>query len=334
MRFARWASRLVNRQPRAEPMRVRSPDDWRRHFDPAAGTSGFGLSQVGWKDYRVPGPDGAPRQALSMLEFGELALLYGVARDRWTGRGEILDLGPYWGLTTWCLSQGVRDNTRASSASRAGRIHSYDLFVADDGSSADLLPYYLSLNEANRSYLQTYQGDVLTRQWLGEPVEIAFVDIAKSVELNDHVVSQFLSRLIDGAIVIQQDHIHYYHWWLHLFMEMFSDHFELIDIVYGATAVFRLTRPLPDLSGWSLDGAIPREERIALHRRHVERFPPSAQAVLWCAHAKLLLDHGDAAGARQVLDRVTPAPDRDPLKDFRAVTPGNIEGVRTFLAAA
>ncbi len=228
----------------------------------------------------------------------------------------------------------MRDNPNVQPASRSGRIHSYDLFIADDGSAADLFPYYLELNATNRSYLQAYQGDVLKRRWSGEAVEIAFVDIAKSVELNDHVVSQFLNRLVNGGLVIQQDHIHYYHWWLHLFMEMFSDYFELIDIVYGATAVFRVVRPLPDLGGWTLDAAIPRERRVDLHRRHVERFPPSARAVLWCAHAKLLLDHGDPDGARAVLARVEPIADRDPLKDFRPVTPGNIEGVLTFLATA
>ena len=112
MRFPRLAAAIARLRPveRPAPMRVRSADGWRRHFDLAAGTSDFGLSQVGWKDYRVAGPTGALRPASSMLEFGELALLYGLVRDRWTGRGEILDLGPYWGLTTWCLSQGLRDN--------------------------------------------------------------------------------------------------------------------------------------------------------------------------------------------------------------------------------
>src|SRR5437763_14459691 len=65
----------------------------------------------------------------TMLSAQELELLYTLARDRYSGRGEIVDGGAFLGGSTLALACGLRDNARVANKSR--RIHSYDLFVSD-----------------------------------------------------------------------------------------------------------------------------------------------------------------------------------------------------------
>ena len=69
------------------------------------------------------------RSVKTMLSAQELELLYTLARDQYTGRGEIVDGGAFLGGSTLALANGLRDNRRVQD--KNGRIHSYDLFRAD-----------------------------------------------------------------------------------------------------------------------------------------------------------------------------------------------------------
>ena len=51
-----------------------------------------------------------------MLTEFELAYLHYLARERYTGSGAIIDLGPYRGLTTYALAAGGRAGLAPSRA--------------------------------------------------------------------------------------------------------------------------------------------------------------------------------------------------------------------------
>jgi len=53
-----------------------------------------------------------------------------------------------------------------------------------------------------------------------------------------------LPRLITDGVLVQQDYVHFVEYWVHLTMEYFADDFDFCGALYGATAYFRLKRPL------------------------------------------------------------------------------------------
>src|SRR4029079_859233 len=149
-----------------------------------------------------------------MLSAQELHLLYSLARDTYTGRGEIVDGGAFLGGSTLALACGLRDNTQV--ADKSFRIHSYDYFVADhfvaqfipgfpEGQSTR--PYYDSVIAGVADHVAVHEGDVTTFPWPAQrPIEILFIDVAKSWETNDFLLHQFFPRLQAGSFVIPQDY--------------------------------------------------------------------------------------------------------------------------------
>lgn len=193
------------------------------------------------------------RQARTMLSAQELELLYTLARDQYTGQGEIIDGGAFLGGSTLALATGLRDNP--SVADRAGRVHSYDMFVADhfvrqfvDGvpEGASTRPVYDRTIADVASLVTVHEGDIATFPWPeARPIEILFIDVAKSWETNDFLNAQFFPRLIPGvSTVIQQD----FHWphtpWISITMELLADHVTYLGSMPWATAYYRWERAL------------------------------------------------------------------------------------------
>jgi predicted O-methyltransferase YrrM len=190
--------------------------------------------------------------AKTMLSAQELELLYTLARDRYTGRGEIVDGGAFLGGSTLALACGLRDNTRVTNKRR--RINSYDLFVSDhfvgqfidgypEGSSTR--PYYDGVIKDVASEVAVHEGDITTFAWTSDnEIEILFIDVAKSWETNDFILHNFFPRLMPGASVIQQD----YHWphtpWISIAMELLADHVTYLGSMPWATAHYRWERAL------------------------------------------------------------------------------------------
>lgn len=136
------------------------------------------------------------RQVKTMLSAQELKLLYTLARDRYAGRGEIIDAGAFLGGSTLALACGLRDNP--GTFSKQGRVHSYDRFVSDkyvaqfiDGypEGTSTRPYYDSVIADVASYVLVDEGDIISRPWpTNSPIEILFIDVAKSWETNDFLL--------------------------------------------------------------------------------------------------------------------------------------------------
>jgi hypothetical protein len=189
----------------------------------------------------------------TMLSAQEVELLYTLARDQYTGRGEIIDAGAFLGGSTLALACGLRDNL--ATFSKHGRVHSYDRFVSDqyvaryiDGypEGTSTRPYYDSVIAGVASCVSVHEGEIATSRWpIDRPIEILFIDVAKNGETNDFLLQQFFPRLIPGvSTIIQQD----YHWprtpWISITMELLADHVTYLGSMPVATAYYRWERGL------------------------------------------------------------------------------------------
>jgi len=107
-----------------------------------------------------------------------------------------------------------------------------DLFEADLGVRADVV--------------EVHAGDFLEQPVPAEPIEILFIDIAKSEELNDHVVRRYFPKLAPRrSILVHQDYNFWSVPWIHLSMDHLSEYFvHLAD--ESASRVYSLDREIPE----------------------------------------------------------------------------------------
>jgi hypothetical protein len=196
--------------------------------------------------------------ALGMLGLEERKLLYQLARHTYTGEGAVVELGAFCGASTCCLAAGMKDNPRA-----AGRhVDSYDCFIANElylvdfirrqfgeafemGQSFDALFRRATAEFADR--IEVHAGDLLEQSWPSEvPIEILFIDVAKTLALSGKVLTEFVPHLIPGkSIVIHQDFYHPTAFYLPVVMDFLMDHFTIIEPGRDWSVVFRLEKPIP-----------------------------------------------------------------------------------------
>jgi len=209
----------------------------------------------------------APWRSLRSQEIKELAALtfpeerqvaVWLAKEYYKGQGEIIDAGAFFGGSALTLALGVRENASLQSADKAGRVHSYDNFTWASWIRKDLQPpdvqfgtsflnkFHDTIRKAEDAIV-VYPGDITHRVWRGGPIELLFVDCAKTFAANAAVIRIFFPHLIPGrAIVNQQDFaIQSRLVWIHAAMEYFWDKFEeLGSTIRGGTTLFRLTRAI------------------------------------------------------------------------------------------
>ncbi len=273
-----------------------------------------------------------------MLHSAELAILFGLAKDYWTGSGEIVDLGCLYGLTTRCLAEGVRLNRRALEKGK--RIYAYDLFLAQDYGwwvqesptvhAGSWFPEFLDLNRDRLDMIAPMPGDLLNMSWGNKPIEILVVDAAKSWDLNCWIVRNMFPRLIPGqSVVIQQDYCHFAEYWCAITMEHFSDRFEALDFVYSCSGVFRCVAPIHE-SEVALD--ISEAEQCRLIDQAIDCRPPSVAACLTTAKAHMLLEHGRVAEAKAALSTFSPVAGRDPEHDFSGIATSDAQAVAELIS--
>jgi len=216
------------------------------------------LTAKPWNGATVTPPEGV-FSVKGMLGDEERRCLYWLARYLYSGAGAIIDAGSFIGASAYCLAEGLRANP--NSAGRTGVIHAYDLFEAWDQYVADAITrdirplalgdkYQDIFEQQNRDHLDLiaiHSGDLCRHQWTSGPIEILFIDVAKTLKLNSHLVQQFFPALIPGrSIVVQQDFYHIWHPYIHVTMEYLRDYFEIVDgLVVHQSRVYRLREAIP-----------------------------------------------------------------------------------------
>jgi hypothetical protein len=301
----------------------------------------MGIRQRGWQEYELANP-GGPVVERSMLALNELALLYMLAKDWYSGEGEIVDLGPLLGVGTNALARGLSRNRRVSTKTR--RIHSFDLFLAaemgyvitETSKSGSVFDRFLRSNRDYLDHISVAPGDLLETAWDRSPIEILFVDIAKSWALNTHVIRHFFPYLIPGkSIVVQQDYAHFAEYWIAMTMERFADYFEQLYYVRGSTSVYRCTSEIPNELLYERIEDLPLAQKLDYLERARHKAPPSVREILKCGEAFFLIEHDCLDAAYELLTTVSvPAACPDPSEDFSGSIASNFWAVNQALQKA
>jgi hypothetical protein len=239
------------------------------------------LRQAAWTGQRTPGHvESYP----SMLSGEERRMLRWLAAEYYSGSGCVCDLGSFLGGSTVALADGLR------AAGHAGRrIHSYDRHrirpeawrkwglegrypFPEDGC---FLPVMRDLLGELAGLVEFHSGDFPLSSPPDEPIEILFVDIAKTTRTSDHVISGFFPKLVPNrSIVIQQDYFHPWPFFDVYAMEVLHDYFQPLATA-AKSALFLNTRPIPaDALGSALSARMTLPALRAALRAAGDRWPP------------------------------------------------------------
>jgi len=229
----------------------------------------------------------------------------------------------------------------------ASRIYSYDLFLMehmshflpseDAGVTGSVFHRFIEINRDFLDFLVPVPGDITKMGWNGGPIEILFVDLAKTWDLNSHVISQFFPHLIPGhSILIQQDYVHVGEPWVALTMEVLSEYFEHLYFIYGATSVYRLIKPIPpEILEIRL-----REMSLSEMDQHMEnarrKATPAIAEVLKTCQALLRIEKGDVNGAAELIGSVDirVKDGNDETQEFNPAIRANLAAVSRWLDRA
>jgi hypothetical protein len=258
-----------------------------------------------------------------MLEVSEQKLLYLLARDYYDGAGEIIDAGAFCGASSYALAAGVADNQRVSK--KDGRVHSYDLFQIEEPYTLEYIQNvfysrYTSKGEKRYPLLDVHKGDsfldvflfqtqrysdiirfhagsLLEVRWSKLPISLLFIDCAKTLEVQKHIVKQFMSSQISGnSILVQQDFYHPWHPYIHVLMEYLEEYFEIIVPSAGSTRAYKLVKSIPRRiiqRASTFDFA--DEEIVALLKQMITKCPERPMLNLVLARQLHLLNRHDQA---------------------------------------
>ncbi|MCP5433733.1 MAG: hypothetical protein H6923_10735 [Alphaproteobacteria bacterium] len=230
-----------------------------------------------------------------MLGLEERQMLFYLTRVAYRGEGYVVDAGAYAGASAYCLAAGLARSPH--SEARFARVHSYDLFRALDQYVADAITKdfkpigiggdYFDVFEFQtghyRERIHAHPGDFLEHAPPDGPIEILFIDVAKTQTLNSHLVRNFLPRLIPGrSLIVQQDYYHAWHPFTQVTMEILRDHVEVLDpLIANQSRLYRLTSaPPPDLIAEIAEYAYPAEKLLATLDSAIERDAGLTRAML------------------------------------------------------
>lgn len=211
-----------------------------------------------------PSDSSEPRRwILGMTHIDEQLFLENYAQHEYSGRGEIVELGCWFGSSTISFARGLKAN--AAITNKSQRIHAYDIFIwcsragmeqnvlgtplegkYKDGES--FLDEYLERISPWKNLVHVYPGDLAEIGWQQGEIECLFIDAMKSWDLAKSIVKNFFPHLIPGlSLVVHQDFAHYYTSWIHLIMYRLRDYLVPIahPFIYSSRA-FRAVKPIPD----------------------------------------------------------------------------------------
>lgn len=173
--------------------------------------------------------DARAREAAGMLSAPERALLVTLVRDHYRGDGAIIDGGSFFGSSLVAEATGLEAHPDLagmdfSAMPDAKPIHGYELGFLPAPKSDKVDPHrvfggvpyklgdsFVPILEKNiaphAQNISLHIGDLNAESWpKTAPIEIAFIDVCKTIALNAHVAREFYSPMIGGAsVLINQD---------------------------------------------------------------------------------------------------------------------------------
>ncbi len=194
----------------------------------------------------------------ALLNIHERRLLYYVAKEIFKGWGSFVDAGCFVGGSTVAICEGLSENKNLKD--KSGYLHTYDRFVVDgsmkksqriidamygDATDDGFYRAFQKHTQKHKDLITLHRGDLMSEQWDGSPIEVHFLDVAKTWDLTKWIMKHHYSCFKPGTILIHQDYYDPRSYWLPLTVGFLSDYFELIENVESSTAVFLCTETPP-----------------------------------------------------------------------------------------
>lgn len=210
----------------------------------------------------------------TMISREERRYLTWLARSVWRDAGHVVEIGPWLGGSTLCLAAGMH----AGHPAARHRLHAFDNFrwrefmsgranlplAAGESFEAHFranvaphadrivvhtmaLPDESIVGDEPTTKLRSRADEgVAPFEWPpSEPIEILFVDGAKSWRGIRHLLVTVRASLVPECILVAQDYKHWAAYWVPLFLWQIRDSIDLVHVVRrGSTVSFRLRRPL------------------------------------------------------------------------------------------
>jgi hypothetical protein len=245
-----------------------------------------------------------------------------VTSTQYSGKGAIVEVGPWLGCSTLHLAAGLE------RSGHQGRITSIDKFVwvgADFEKKAplglqrndDFQPFFLKNVAPLAHCIRSIRSAVEDVVWDGGPIEILFVDAPKRTKAISGLFKAFAASLMPGALVVFQDYAHGPSYQLALAIDHLRRHGEPVHVVTpGASVAFRLTRPIAadavteealGFAGWSA------AEAEAVWARIMAPLPEEASVQMSAGLPMLLYDLGHVERACAAMRAIAD----EPRIDFR-----------------
>ena len=272
-------------------------------------------------------------QAPTMILPPEQHFLFLLARDYYSGEGDIFDGGICLGGCTSCFAQGLADR---EDLPERHLIHAYDQAIVTvppffeklgvhrefGESTADLITAYIAGMPRNER-IRFHCGDILQQEY-PERIEIMFLDVCKTQDINFGMQKLF-SRLIPGkSVIVHQDYTHPWNPYIHATMGYLDDYFEVIGPVWFNSMVYLLKKEIPEdrlaYDAYANEPVDVLRKYILMQSRRMTH--PAQVTELYLAVALMYDDKGAAA---QCLDCLQKIQDRPCLT-------GELEGVVRYLS--
>lgn len=215
-----------------------------------------GIAARAWATGEVPGR----RPAGTMAIEAERRLLYYLASEYFADEGHIVDAGCLLGGSTLAFGYGLQAWQARTGRLLRHRIHAYDRFIAEPWMfeqqhlsseyrpGQSLLPKFTELTAPVGALVTVHEGDIAGLGRPEGPIELLFVDVAKTPALSDYIVREFFPALIPGrSIVVQQDYLYDFEaaGWLHVTMEHYAEHFRILTDTMQNSVAFLYERAIP-----------------------------------------------------------------------------------------
>ncbi|WP_183094890.1 hypothetical protein [Nocardioides stalactiti] len=202
-----------------------------------------------------------------MLTVEERALLTSLVARTWRGDGAIIDGGSFFGSSLVAEAEGLLDHPALGSLDllsfpQGKPVHGYELgFLPAPSDPAvdrrrsfggveyflgdDFVPILERTVAPYRRHIELHIGDLNEERWDGSPIEIAFIDVCKTPQLNAHVSREFVPAMIPGAsTLINQDFFFDRLPWIKVTMGFLADYFRWEGQV-RSSSVYSSTRAVP-----------------------------------------------------------------------------------------
>ncbi|MCL6285615.1 hypothetical protein M3P21_18965 [Ruegeria sp. 2012CJ41-6] len=205
--------------------------------------------------------------APGMLSYMERAMLSAVAGKLYRGVGVIIDGGSFFGSSLVASASGLQSNPSFADMDFSNfpdgkPLHGYELGYLPPPASEKVdrnrvfngTPYtlgesFVPILEENvapyKGLISLHIGDLNEEKWDGTPIEIAFVDVCKSIRLNAHVSKQFYPSMIGGnSVLINQDFFFDRLPWIKVTMGYLKDYYRWEGQVF-TSSIYTSIKDLP-----------------------------------------------------------------------------------------